>query len=717
MKCKNFFWFIVSTFLASFAYAATPVFTITPVMSIPPYIVQGQTAIGIYNVTNTSPYPLNGSGLVISQFASPSVVSQDTSNGYCGPTFNLGIGQSCLLKFLVRFPNASQQPITSGPVVCNTPQNPVFCSQPSSGGINTQVVASATGNMPTLSVPASLTLYAGVATNLQITNASATTSANNVNLILPTAFASRIQHIDSSQCATALAPGQSCTIVITPYSNATSLSSTPVQVQGANTQPATINMTIVGNSVAVQLGTQHMQYRQLNLSYAGTSGSGTYVSTTLGPNLAGLVHVCGTGGDAACGSNFQSTCTPGFLFQPNGATCYVWLKSVDTNTFHQNVSDTVTVQTSINSQSNSQSFNVSYNMGFYVVGGFFQVDGNTITKVAYWNNSAWSAIGNGPQLPGTAYSMEIYNGDLVVGGDFTQIGSITTSNIASWNGASWSALQTGVQGTIRKLKVYNGKLYVAGNFISASGVSANYIASWDGTNWAALGSGIGGGGINFLSSPVQTMIVYTPNGSNTSYLVVGGDFNDAGGVAALYTAAWNGSSWGTFGNNSLPYPANSLAVINDVNNFNELYVGLDQSTSIAPEFGIEKYSNSNWVIPFLDTMGNAPVIYAVASYKSLLYSGGLFSIPSGGLSIRNIASKDDSSINNLWSPLGPLGSNGVNGPALSFSVFNNTLYIAGNFSDKGNKIVAWDGSSWSQLGSGMNRSIYEIMPASSLNVS
>ena len=102
--------------------------------------------------------------------------------------------------------------------------------------------------------------------------------------------------------------------------------------------------------------------------------------------------------------------------------------------------------------------------------------------------------------------------------------------------------------------------------------------------------------------------------------------------------------------------------------------------------------------------GNAAV-WALTAFDdgsgSALYAGGFFS-SAGGAAADNIARWDGSS----WTPLG----SGVNRDVLALVAFDDgggaALYAGGLFSTAGsmaaNRIAKWDGSSWTPLGGGLN---------------
>lgn len=148
----------------------------------------------------------------------------------------------------------------------------------------------------------------------------------------------------------------------------------------------------------------------------------------------------------------------------------------------------------------------------------------------------WVAIG-GVQPNGTVRaSCVLPNGDLLVGGDFTAIGGQPFNFLARWNGSQWSAFHGGCNGSVYSLTLLaNGQLVVGGRFRMAGNVPAERIALHDGTQWRALGGGVAH---NSRDAEVLT-VVQLPDGD----LVVGGEFTQAGVVAAQSLARWDGSSW------------------------------------------------------------------------------------------------------------------------------------------------------------------------------
>lgn len=261
----------------------------------------------------------------------------------------------------------------------------------------------------------------------------------------------------------------------------------------------------------------------------------------------------------------------------------------------------------------------------------------------------WSAL---PGLNQVVNAMTVYNGDLIAGGLFTQAGDVSVNFIARWDGSSWHPLGEGVideqsgAGRVAGLGVYDGKLIVGGYFSQAGQVPAKNIAQWDGSSWSALGAGIDT--VGFLEGPCT----FAPYGGD---LIVGGDFERAGGLTVNHIARWDGASWHSIGG------------------------------------GVRG--------------GGLPVtgtcVRCLGVNNGRLIVGGNFT-KAGEVDVNNIAAWDGSS----WSPLGSGTTGGRNGTVYDQVLFEGNLAIGGDFTQAGDaqagRVAVWDGSSWGALGSGMN---------------
>ncbi len=219
-----------------------------------------------------------------------------------------------------------------------------------------------------------------------------------------------------------------------------------------------------------------------------------------------------------------------------------------------------------------------------VTGVFTSINGVPANRVATWNpTTGWAALDDGVNngISSTGAScIGLSNGNIIVGGagDFTGVsggsgaGPLQINRIGRWDG-SWHTMGAGFTAGLSDgapaglarclLELPNGDV-VAGGSIQASGSTAlNKIGRWDHvTNtWQPFGVGIN----NQSSLNVNNRDVYAMVLMQNGDLVVGGDFNTAGGATQNYIARWNftTSTWSGLapGDVGLGGPVRSLAVL------------------------------------------------------------------------------------------------------------------------------------------------------------
>jgi hypothetical protein len=172
----------------------------------------------------------------------------------------------------------------------------------------------------------------------------------------------------------------------------------------------------------------------------------------------------------------------------------------------------------------------------YAAGNFTSIGGVSANRIAYWNGSAWNAMGSG--LNAACYALAVSpEGYIYAGGAFAAPGGGTFNKMGVWNGSSWSDIGpvgTGFSDTVYALKFDGyGNLYVGGafaNLVNAGTVVCNGIAKHNGTSFSAMASGISG----------TTPIVYAIYTRGSRYVYAGGS-NAAGAVFQRYdgsAAAW-----------------------------------------------------------------------------------------------------------------------------------------------------------------------------------
>jgi trimeric autotransporter adhesin len=408
---------------------------------------------------------------------------------------------------------------------------------------------------------------------------------------------------------------------------------------------------------------------------------------------------------------------------------------------------------------NSSVYSLAFNgTDFYVGGSFTQAGSTPATNIARWDGANWSAVGGG--LTGAAgslvESLAVFNGSVCAAGSFTNAGGLKVANFAVWNGASWSAANGGL-GAAGYRVVNNGtNVYVGGNFQTASGrlmgyiaafdgvnwspigtagqingisataralagdgtnlyagggslslmgqTNANLIARFDGTNWFPLSTGISGSGV--VSGPIGTTIL-TLNVTN-NYVYAGGYFTNAGGVPVTNIAVWNGTNWSALGN-----PGGVVA---------SMLIRTDGVYAAGAPFYNASYYNSpffnrwdgaNWngvainFPPMTDweiSIGPFIGMDALACIGTNIFIGGYFFLgeytntpPLGFVGCNNIMRFDGT--------YGWVMGTGLSSNVTTMAVINTNLYVAGLFTNAGgvtaSKIAQWNGSYWTNLGSGL----------------
>lgn len=162
------------------------------------------------------------------------------------------------------------------------------------------------------------------------------------------------------------------------------------------------------------------------------------------------------------------------------------------------------------------------------------------TTVLRWTGSVWLTLGSSFDETVTLLRV-LGNGDLIAAGAFANNGTTATPRIARWNGTAWQAMGTGFDGRVHALAELQGGDIVAGGEFHADGALSqplDLVARWNGTSWQALGTGLGGN-----SQSHAKALHVTPNGD----LIVGGEFQTAGGSPAANLARWDGSQWHDLG--------------------------------------------------------------------------------------------------------------------------------------------------------------------------
>jgi hypothetical protein len=108
----------------------------------------------------------------------------------------------------------------------------------------------------------------------------------------------------------------------------------------------------------------------------------------------------------------------------------------------------------------------------YASGWFGSAGGITVNRIAKWNGSSWSALGDGLDNP--ALALAAIGNRLYAGGIFTNV----ASHIAVWNGSNWSALGSGVESWVDAIAISDTNIYVGGYFETAGDKLSVFFARW-----------------------------------------------------------------------------------------------------------------------------------------------------------------------------------------------------------------------------------------------
>jgi hypothetical protein len=371
-----------------------------------------------------------------------------------------------------------------------------------------------------------------------------------------------------------------------------------------------------------------------------------------------------------------------------------------------------------------------------IAGRFTQVGGVPATNLAAWDGSRWEPLGHGPNED--VMCLAVYRGELIAGGRFQTIGGTEALGIARWDGFAWSPLGEGLS-AVNGLLVQDDLLLAAGEFTRAGALVVNHVAQWDGISWSALGEGVAfagsalgrfngdvfvGGEFHSLSSPGASglarwdgagwhSVPVSPPGEGPYHavrafvpfaggLVVGGYFDEVGGIAARNVAIWNGSNWDSIGS-GVPGYVFSLAAHEDS-------LRVAGSLSDAGYFdtpAVETWTGGEW-IPWQGLHGQA--ICLLPTPQGLIAGGVLVSRDDQGVPRGTGVLRSSSSGWTAFEPWsgtmhGLLSFQGTRSDVVALAPYQGEVLAAGHFALCGAPpgytwaagLATWDGNEWHPL--------------------
>ncbi|MBX3377256.1 MAG: hypothetical protein KF678_09680 [Phycisphaeraceae bacterium] len=289
---------------------------------------------------------------------------------------------------------------------------------------------------------------------------------------------------------------------------------------------------------------------------------------------------------------------------------------------------------------------------------------------------------------------------LIAGGNFFHGGGTPMNLIGAWNGSQWWAMGAGLPGSGMCLLTVDPDGAGPQPEVCYSGAvgssPAPTPARWIGSMWEVVGGGI----VAPASPTVETMAWFD------SSLFIGGIFSSVGGQPIASCARWDGVMW------HAPDPRwQSSSYRSLFNHGGQLFAGGGFFFNGAlPQRGVLRWTGSQF-----EPVPGAPSnnVIALSSYRGRLIAGGAFSsIWTPGQPGEHIAAWDGTS----WGPLGA----GVSGTICALTTFDpdgpgplpEYLIAGGLFSFAGgvpaSRIAAWDGTSWTALGSGVNGEVLSL---------
>lgn len=392
--------------------------------------------------------------------------------------------------------------------------------------------------------------------------------------------------------------------------------------------------------------------------------------------------------------------------------------------------------------------------GSILAGGAFSASGSTQARgLARWNGSAWEEFGGGA-TGGEVLALDVVDDVLYACGLFDTIGGTPASGIARWTGAGWVALPDsemtpmGVSGFQTRLVAFGldamgvvamgssgdwealgprlttgdaayatslgSDLYVSGLVAGSPAGSSGFLRLNNG-NWdVAIGTGrvvsslefngelvaggfprlllrstdsgwqpLGGG----VDGAVYAMTEFQDN------LIIGGTFQNAGGVASRGVAAWTGDAWQPMG---VDPPLNVYALV--VHN-GELYAG-GAPIGSPPSGRVVRWNGSAWVAVAGDMNQG---VDSLISFGGRLIAAGRFGLANGNPA-NYVVALDESG----WTPIG----GGADLPVTDLVEYEGDLIAVGSFRAIGGVtaygLARWNGSNWTAFPGEINGVINSV---------
>ncbi len=335
--------------------------------------------------------------------------------------------------------------------------------------------------------------------------------------------------------------------------------------------------------------------------------------------------------------------------------------------------------------------------GLFAAGDFDESGGVETVSAAHWkpNAEVWRELG-GLAPNGMVTAMIVDGSDIVVSGQFDRVGTLSVSRIARWNGSNWSAFGT-LPSPATAFVHFDGSLVAGGEeFLMIRHPLLGWIEFQGGVD-------LTGGGPGQMEPKVRALAVHDGE------LIVGGTFNslpNSPGTTVNGIARWSGTSstgsWDGMGGGVTTGPTGLLpGTVHALETFaGDLLVGglFENAPGASDVNNIARYDGDNESWSAMDTGFDGEVVALEVWGSSLVAAGGFEN--SGELTtptpLEHIAVWTGGDPVE-WDPL----DGGLSGTVNKLIADGTTLYVAGDFDEGHRGVVAvHDGTDWLAVDSG-----------------
>lgn len=324
----------------------------------------------------------------------------------------------------------------------------------------------------------------------------------------------------------------------------------------------------------------------------------------------------------------------------------------------------------------------------------------------------WLPVGQIFDYGVTSLYSDSATNSLIAGGYFKYADGKVVNGVAAWNGITWDSLGSGISNCTNfcqgpwRIARYDSALYVTGLFTEIGHIGTRF-ARWNGIAWDTSG--------NFLvawdSAGTQPTNPLTLSVINNQLWVVGGFYNAGGVLVNNSIALWDGSTYAPFATSSLsPFSGNGPAGIGYPTYFNGMwyFIGVVLDSN-GQNNNVIRWTGTQWEIFGGGIKGGLSEVSSITVFNNELIIAGTFTEADGNPG-NAIVGWDG----NNWHDLGGgiTDSNGYYGQIFDMTVFNNELWVVGNFQFAGGvyakNIAKWNGVNWCSLGSYFDNNILSI---------